>query len=243
MKNGWVDNKFTFDKHEIEQPNAVVMSHVFEHLYNPREILRVLLTLMNTGDDLYLSVPDMAHISKNKLMPPSGLHFEHTFFLDIDNARYLLQTCGFEVMEIKQFKNHSFFIHAKTSYDSLGVSLSGLVGTNHSNNKKFVKTIKAYNEIIEKVNTKMGNFDGEIYIYGSHFPAQYLLFNGLNPKISGCLDQSPTKIGKKLYGTHLDVFSPEVLRGKNAMVICYMGPYTNEIKETILGINNKVIFA
>lgn len=244
MKTGWVDASFHFEKHDIDPPNAVVMSHVFEHLYNPREILRVLLKNMDTGGDLYISIPDMEYISKNKLMPPAGMHFEHTFFLDRVNARYLLQTCGFEVMEIQEFKNHSLFIHAKSTYDNLGISLFELVDTNNSNNKRFLKTIKSFEELISDITCRLCSYYLNIYIYGAHFPAQFMYFQGLDiSNLAGCLDQSPTKIGKKLYGTHLRVFHPEEIRGKDPIkVICHMGPYTDEIKKTLLKINNKIKF-
>ena len=46
-----------------------------------------------------------------------------------------------------------------------------------------------------------------------------------------------------LYGIGWPVFSPEILKDKkDVLVICHMGPYTAEIKKTILEINNKVEF-
>ena len=186
----------------------------------------------------------MEHISKNNLMPPSGLHFEHTFYLNFKNMKYLLEKSGFKLISYEDHLNHSNFYMGLKQKNKLKVDVNKLIEDNNKNIELFNKTIEHYSNLVNKINDKIKNIDGKIYLYGSHFPAQFLCSLELNQdKLFGCLDQSKTKIGKKLYGTSFNVYSPEILRGEdNVFVICYMGPYTDEIKETIKNINNKVIF-
>lgn len=244
LKQAFVDDEFTFEEYDMEKPNSVVMSHVFEHLYNPREILNVLHENLDNGAKIHISIPNMEYISEHELMPPSGLHFEHTFFVEAMNAVYLFQTNGFEVNKVLNFTDHSIFIEATRTDRDLIVSIPELKKVNLKNIKRFKNVIKVYDEIISTIKEIINLYRHEVYLYGSHFPAQYLIFNGIGTEnIKGCLDQSKTKIGKTLYGTDLKVFSPEILRGKdNVIVVCHMGPYTDEIKKTILEINDKVRF-
>ena len=241
---GWVDKDFSFKKLGIETPDCVVMSHVFEHLYNPTEILDILYQQLNDNGAVIISVPNMEYISNNNLMPPSGLHFEHTFYLNFKNVKYLLEKSGFKLISYEDHINHSNFYLAIKQKQKLNTDISKVVKDNQNNLELFNKTIEHYSNLVSEINDQINNINGKIYIYGSHFPAQFLCALGLNlKKISGCLDQSKTKIGKKLYGTNFNVYSPEILKNENdVFVICHMGPYTNEIKETIKNINNKVIF-
>jgi len=49
------------------------------------------------------------------------------------------------------------------------------------------------------------------------------------------LDNSPIKIGKRLYGTNLKVNSPKILsKSSNPMVILKAGVYNDEIKKDII---------
>ena len=66
--------------------------------------------------------------------------------------------------------------------------------------------------------------------------SQFLIFNGLmTSKINCILDNSPLKIGKRLYGTSLRVKNPRSIAcDKNPVVILKAGPYNDEIKADIL---------
>ena len=242
---GFVDDQFSFDKFKIEKAKTIVMSHVFEHLYNPSQILNSLYKQLPEDGSIIISIPNMHYISKENLMPPSGLHFEHSYYIDLKNAEFLFKNSGFEIEKSELFENHSIFIKANKLKIKTKVDIDNkLRKTNAENIKNFNKTIIKYKKTINKINSKIILSKNDIYIYGSHFPAQFLKSLNLNlDKIVGCLDQSKTKINKTLYGTNWTVYHPNVLKEKeNISVICYMGPYTNEIKETILKINNKIKF-
>jgi predicted SAM-dependent methyltransferase len=243
---GFVDEKFSFNKFKIEKAKTIVMSHVFEHLYNPSQILNVLFNQLPEGGSIIISIPNMDYISKQNLMPPSGLHFEHSYYIDLNNAKFLFENSGFEIEKTELFENHSIFIKAvKLKIKTKSEINNQLKKINAKNINNFNNTIIKYKKIINKINTKMNTSSkNSVYVYGSHFPAQFFKCLNLNSnKISGCLDQSKTKIGKTLYGTNWIVYHPDILKNKkNVSVICYMGPYTDEIKKTLLKINNKIKF-
>jgi predicted SAM-dependent methyltransferase len=242
---GFVDDQFSFDKFKIEKAKTIVMSHVFEHLYNPFQILNSLYNQLPESGSIIISIPNMHYISKENLMPPSGLHFEHSYYIDLKNAEFLFKNAGFEIEKSEFFENHSIFIKANKLKIKIKVDIDNeLKKTNAENIKNFNNTIIKYKKIIDEINSKMILLENNIFIYGSHFPAQLLKSLNLNlNKIVGCLDQSKTKIGKTLYGTNWTVYHPNILENKeNVSVICHMGPYTNEIKENLLKINNKIKF-
>jgi hypothetical protein len=72
---------------------------------------------------------------------------------------------------------------------------------------------------------------------------QFYLFNGLKTSINYVLDNSPNKIGYKLYGTDLMVSSPEIIKeGKHIVICSHTGVYYDEIVNQLTSINNSVIF-
>lgn len=242
---GIVDGDFSFKKYNMSPPDTIAMSHVFEHLYDPKSILNILYDNLEVGNSINISVPNMEHISKMEIMPPSGLHFEHTFYLDNRNLDVLFKSCGFDIDEIYHYKNHSLFVRAIKSSNHNSVNIDDdLKANNLENINLFKSTVNKFNKIVTEINNKILNYNNKIYLYGAHFPAQYLCSMGLNmDKIVGCIDQAESKIGKKLYGINLEVFSPTVLEtNEEVMVICHMGPYTDEIMERLLKLNNKIIF-
>jgi hypothetical protein len=62
--------------------------------------------------------------------------------------------------------------------------------------------------------------------------------------IAGILDNDSNKQGKRLYGSQLEVFNPEIIGDVDApVIILRAGAYNSEIKEQILStINPDAIF-
>ena len=102
--------------------DTIVMSHVFEHLYNPSDALEKIKNLLTKDGKFIISIPNMRHLIDNDSLPPSGLHFEHTYYVDQNNIKHLLSNNGFKVDNYYQYKKHSLFICC--SIDSKGVSIS-----------------------------------------------------------------------------------------------------------------------
>jgi len=59
----------------------------------------------------------------------------------------------------------------------------------------------------------------------------------------GFLDNDPSKIGKRMYGTHLLNYPmSEIQKHKEITVILHAGPYLSEIKKQLLDYNPLVKF-
>lgn len=102
-----------------------------------------------------------------------------------------------------------------------------------------------YEALAAELNEKLKGWDGEIYLFGAHVFSQYLIAFGLDvSNVVSLLDNDSRKQGKRLYGTELNVASPEVLRGKkNVAVILKAGIYNEEIKQGISSeINDAVVY-
>tara|TARA_R110000744_G_scaffold40688_5_gene92318 strand:+ start:533 stop:1723 length:1191 start_codon:yes stop_codon:yes gene_type:complete len=236
--------KMWFDNY---QPNnklydTVVLSHVFEHLYNPVDTLAQIKNILTPDGRLIISIPDMKYLLDQGSLPPAGLHFEHTYYLDIEVLTSILYKAGFIIEECKNYKNHSLF---------LSCSKSKITGITKRNDKHGLEICDRVIEVLDKLsfiakdlNQKITNVKKPVYLYGAHFPAQLLLSMGVEESnITGILDNAEEKIGKKLYGTNLNVHSPKILSDHQAYVICHMGAYTDEIKKDILeNINGEIIF-
>ena len=234
----WFDDYIEKDK----TYDTIVLSHVFEHLYHPQKTLKQIRKLLSTDGRLVISIPDMRYLLENKSLPPAGLHFEHTYYVDLEVIESMLFEAGFKIEEQKNFNNHSLFISC---------SKSSISGVSKRDNNYGVKICQDVVEILDTlsltakdINNRVSTIREPVYLYGAHFPAQLLLSLGLEESnIEGILDNSNDKIGKKLYGTNLQVYSPKILENQQAYVICYMGSYTKEIKDDILkNINDEVIF-
>ena len=99
-----------------------------------------------------------------------------------------------------------------------------------------------YHAQIAKLNAKLESTNKKVYLFGAHLFSQYLLYHGLHSlKIEAILDNNPNKQNKRLYGTKLYVYSPQILANTdNALVILNAGAYNNEIKESLNAMNNKI---
>lgn len=214
--------------------DTIVLSHVFEHLHDPIQTLKLLRETLSDDGKLLLSVPNMNWILANQEMPPAGLHFEHTFYCDLEVAEKMLAAVNFKFTEVAFFNDHSVFIAAEKTTSAKEIS--------PVSNSGIQKILEKYRRFVKQTNDQLHTFPGATYLYGAHFPAQLLISMGLDTeRISGVLDNSSAKVGQTLYGTKLKVESPGILAGiKDPTVICQMGPYTDEISRQLKEINANV---
>jgi len=228
------DDKFTSE----EKYDAVVHSHVLEHIYDPLTFMRHVVNFMNKDSLLIMSVPNLEVMLRNKYT--NCLNFEHTYFASEDFVKYFLSYFGYELIESNYFRdNHSVFFCAKKVKDS--IEEISIPGEFYIKNKKlFEDYINYHKGLIEELN----KIEGNVYLFGAHIFSQYLLQFGLDgSKIVNILDNDPNKQEKRLYGTSLIVKSPEVLKSvKEGTVILKAGMYNSEIKEQINKINSNIKF-
>ena len=167
------------------------------------------------------------------------MNFEHTIFLIDTYVDYLLKRTGFELLEKTKFRNdHSIFYVAKYTGKKEEIDFPNLYA---KNKQLYVDFIKYHSDFVKKINITLSTFPHKVFLFGAHIFSQYLLSFGLDQsKITGILDNSPLKIGKRLYGTKLDVFHPNVIKNENVGVILKVGAYRNEIIDQLKKINPSV---
>jgi 2-polyprenyl-3-methyl-5-hydroxy-6-metoxy-1,4-benzoquinol methylase len=229
---GFVTNSLHLDT----TVDTIVHSHVFEHTYSPVEFLRTLRRLIKPGDRHIFSLPNMRALLAKYYT--NCLNFEHTCFLTESTIEWALQQAGFKVLATEFFReDHSIFYATEATDQVLNLALPN----QYNENKRLFEAFLAHNEeIVEKLNKELREIEGPVYLFGAHLFSQYLISWGLNlSKIIGVLDNSPMKIGQRLYGTSLMVSSPEVLKGiENPTVILRAANYSAEIKSAILRDHN-----
>jgi hypothetical protein len=81
-----------------------------------------------------------------------------------------------------------------------------------------------------------------IFLFGAHVFSQSLYAFGLNlQKITGILDNSQAKQGKRLYGTPLLVMNPAIIsESHDPIVVLNASHYQNEIKKQLFELNPNV---
>lgn len=226
---GFFDDNFQFPV----PVDAVVHSHVFEHIYDPDAFVRQLAAFLPEGKHLLFSVPNMQEWLKRRYT--NCLNFEHTTYLSESYIEFLLARHGFRVVEREYFRDdHSIFYAAVRDSQVQPVPLpADLYSTNLSLYNDY---LRYHHDLIETLNRQMDALEGPIYLFGAHVFSQYLLAFGLRTdRVVALLDNDPHKQGKRLYGTELQVLSPKVLaQDPKPSVILKAGVYTQEIRYDIL---------
>ena len=237
---GFFDDKFTFDG-EID---AIIHSHVFEHVYYPDEFIGHISSFLNNGQNLIFSLPNMEEMLKRKYT--NCINFEHTVFITEPYVEYLLSKHGFRQVAKQYFKDdHSiFYAYVK---DSNTKTIELPKGLYEYNKNLYLDYVDYHKQLIKDLNVKIDNISGDqpIYLFGAHVFAQYLIEFGLDiSRIICLLDNDANKQGKRLYGTNMTVESPKILADvENPIVILKAGVYNNEISNDILtNINSRTVF-
>jgi SAM-dependent methyltransferase len=214
--------------------DAVVHSHVFEHVYNPMKFLQKIASLLNEGSSHFIALPNMRYWLEHGFS--SALTFEHTYYLDEQVIEYLMAKNGFTLKD-KIVEDHSmFFRYVKD--DSVTVPTTDFAYIKDV----FMNYVTGMEQDVAEINTKIK--DNKIYLFGAHIFSQTLLNLGINEgQVVNILDNDPKKQEHRLYGTNLIVKSPECLKDLYQPIIIVRGAsYTDEIKESILRVNPTAIF-
>ena len=212
--------------------SSVVMSHIFEHLYNPYDFVKKLKN--NNVKSVIISVPDMnAWLDKKYL---SFLHVEHTFYCDKETIIRIFSQCGYMCNEIKYFDNHSIF-------------MSFLLNNNLESQvleKSIVSLkLKSYFELRENILKNIVLTKKTFIVPAGHFGQLIYYFLKDKENIIGFLDNDTSKCGKRVYGTIHNVYHmTDIIKYNDTDVdiLIHAGPYTNEIKKQLLTYHSKLQF-
>lgn len=238
-----VINEFFSDKTVIDPDvDTITHSHFLEHVYEPSVFFDHLGTLP-VGTRMIFSVP-YSEMHFGELNYASAITFEHTYMCSEPYIEYWLKKSGYALIEKQLFgENHSIFFAAlkiKTTSD-VDMSVNRCPDKYSSNLESAAKYFYYYEILIWRLNDSLHHRN--YYMFGANPPTQFLISQGLCSRPRYVLDNDVNKQGKRLYGTELEVKSPEILRDIDApVVVLPPGPYSQEIISDILRINPTTLF-
>ena len=127
------DETFTYEG----DLDAVVHSHVFEHMYFPSDFISQLGDFIPIGKYHLFSIPDLMLWLKNKFT--NCLNFEHTYFVIEPYVEYLLAINGFKVLKKEKFLDHSLFYATQKVDKKVNFELPNLYEQNKQLFDQFVQ--------------------------------------------------------------------------------------------------------
>ena len=206
---------------DIESLNidTIVISHVFEHLYSPLDILSKFKHVKH----VYLNFPDLeTYIKKNTY---HVLNPEHVYYVENDFISDLFNNYKFETKQRIDFNDHSVFFEFHRNDD-----LQPIVLKNKNSDidiKHFFDTLKSK---IEKINTLIETVNKPIYLWPCSMHSIFLSVFGLNMnKIDGFVDNSSMKIDKYLYGFNKPCYSFKGKEEEDCIVLISGGCFNKEL--------------
>jgi hypothetical protein len=229
-KNGINIIESFFENIDITSINAntLIMSDVFEHFYNPIDILDNIQKSHNIKY-IFFSHPDFDYSIKNNFL--TNLNCEHTFLIEHQFLFAFFEKYGFKLNRRFDFENFSLFLEFERTNIIQKIEKPIINNNLYSDTKiYFDKIINIVNNINYITNT---NSSKKYYIWPSSIHSITLFTCGLDyKKLSGILDNSPNKIGKYLYGYNLLCSSfDDLLKNGNNDVVVFISGAGNYIKE------------
>jgi hypothetical protein len=209
--------------------NTVIMSDVFEHFYNPIDILNK-IQKSESIKYIYLNHPDFDYSIKHNIL--INLNCEHTFLIEHQFLFTLFEKFGFKLNKRYDFENFSLFLEFERIQNDTIVKNPLLNYNLYNDTKLFFNQI---NTIINNINIFIDQHPNKKYfIWPMSIHSITLLTNGLKyEKLEGILDNSPNKIGKYMYKYNLLCFSFNELLNSNRndyfIIISGAGNYINEL--------------
>lgn len=231
-KNKYILDSFYEDVDDTSiNANTLIISHVFEHFYNPLDILEKINKNKNL-DIFCLVFPDLEYYINNNVL--HVLNTEHTYYIDNDFLISLLKIYNFTLLEKINYTNHSvIFIFEKVRTTLIKDANTSITNTNYSLDTYFntiLDTVNRFNIVIEQ------NQDKDIYIWPASIHCLYLCMFGLHTNIKGFLDNSPNKINKMMYGYNMNIYSFSSVTSQNnsnTVILINGGIFNNDIQNII----------
>jgi len=230
--------------------NTIIMSHVFEHLYNPREFIE---KISNTEiKNVFISIPDMDDLLKNGDI--NNLNILHTFYINTQYIVYLFNEYGFSIENMYNYKCNSNFYFFKKNIQRSSVVLLDEEGSNELLSRERIIQYKnkelllQHKVVYDKFKSDINNIhiDKPFFICPSGFYGQFVYFN-LNKEtvknVIGFLDGDIFKIDKRLCGTPLKIFKKsQVDKYDRIIVLISSCKHNNEIQDELLLYNKNIQF-
>ncbi len=186
---------------------TVVMSHVFEHFYDPVAIIN---KMQKEGvQTIYLCHPDYdAYVAKESITF-NVLHCEHTFYISNAGLISLFEKHGFNMIRYQHHRGYSVFFEFSSGIGDNGITGQYIPRAQVSQDDACEQYIYTLVSRAEYLNTILANTNGrDVYMWPCSIHSTILFAYGLRHQgIKGMLDNSLFKIGKNTYGHNIPCFS------------------------------------
>jgi len=216
--------------------NTLVISHVFEHFYEP---LIVLDKIYNNPkiENFILAFPDLEYYINNNVL--HVLNTEHTYYVDNAFLIEIIKRFGFDLIEQHDHYNHSVIFYFKRASKLLIQDQIMNLKNQKFSLDKFYNTI--FNNV-DKINTILDEHkDHNIYLWPASIHCLFLFIFGLKNNITGFLDNSKKKENQILYGTNKKIHSFNKIindNNQNTILILNGGVFSAEVKSSLDIANN-----
>ena len=208
--------------------DTVVMSHVFEHIYDPMSLIHKISALSDVNY-IYINHPNLELFIKNGTY--HVLNPEHIFYVENSFIEQIFLFCGFKRKRVYDYVNFAVFFEFERVNETISVfpeNMNTLVDTQNYFSK--VQTNIAH------INTIIDKSTVPIYIWPSSAHTNFVISMGLHSdKIINVLDNSPHKIGKYLYGYNLycKSFKEITEQNEDKIIIVAGGCFTGEVIDNL----------
>jgi len=210
------------EHYNYSKNNILIMSHVFEHLYNPAIFIEN--CKKNNVEHILISIPNM---NSNEFY----ILKQHTFIYNDNDIEYLFNKYNYKLINKYFFKNdHSIFFNFKLDNTLCNTIERVILSDRHKNTVNFFNT--TFNIPPNSFLTLVG------------FRSQIVYLNtSTKENIIGILDSIPSKHNKYFYGTNILISPFTILEKYNTPVnvIIKNNIYTtSELIDKVKKINSKV---
>jgi hypothetical protein len=222
-------HKCFFEHLESSQLTAdtLVMSHVFEHFYDPLSILDRIYE--SKIQHIYLNFPDLESCIKKDNY--HVLNPEHIYYVENQFIEKLFNRYGFQLLRTYYHLDHSVFFEFVriNEFKDLTLPLSNLYS--EQDVPLFFNRILAR---VKDIHRSLENTNKSVYIWPCSMHTVFLTAFGLDISLfKGVLDNSPHKIGKYLYGSKLPClsFMETIQSDEPKIIVLNGGCYNQEIAD------------
>ena len=224
-----------FPNEDIEGKFDIIFaSHVFEHALDTEKFLQSALDLLTEEGKFIISIPNFEHWIGQKFW--NGITPEHTIYPFVSHINQLakMKDVGFEIQE---FKKHSIFFTFEKSRNYSEIEISEFFPNLA---EKWCESILDSVKEVE-VQLEESSKNAVVFSAGASHLSQYpiLMSEKLREKIAYVIDNSDTKVDKRLYGTEIKDKKFEFIADyENPIVIVFSSPYQSEMIKQIESINS-----
>ncbi|HEY3861501.1 MAG TPA: class I SAM-dependent methyltransferase [Verrucomicrobiae bacterium] len=233
------------------QFDLIILSHVMEHLHEPRRSIQSLEPLLRAGGQIYIEVPDASEYVSHIAAPFQDFNTEHINHFSLQAMANLMGQLGFSGHGIGQ----------KIFDSSPGMPYPALYGFwRKTPNPGFAiqrdpTLVNRIRDYITRSRAMMDDMDGrlkkalakspEVIVWGTGQLAMKLLVETClaRAKIVMFIDGNPINVGKKLNG--IEIQSPSHLAGKTQPIVITTTLHQQAIANRIrneLKLPNEIIF-